>query len=626
MRISNKVLHNNFLKNLFNRQEKINELQKQISSGKQFDRPSEDVTGASHSLVLNKMISLNNRLVKNIEYADEINKDSDIALESVDEALQRARELALRAANEALNEQSMFALYEEVQGILEKVIEVGNSNPAGTYIWGGFKTDRPPFQVNKDIVISGTDSQGTNFLGLNLLQGANSNKVESISGGGIAAGALALPTQSLVINGIDIESFNNSDTTRTSFQNAQALVDLINAKTGQTGVMARIINPDTGTFSNPDINPAAPPATYGIALSNQVVMQGGNGFVPNAGGALAVGALIINGIDIADYTDGVINGAGNIVLPGGTSANNAYSIVNAINNASALTKVTATYDFDPADPTNRKIILNTNESQFTIATTAAGHAALNFQGAAGTDTYTNINNYPREQNISISGTDNATVTKLKNGTVTLATINAFGNNPVPAGALNILAGDIQITDNYGDVYNVGSISTGAASTSEQNAQAIAKAINDIAGKTVVFAGTNGAGRLVLSSTLGKSFRVDTIGGGIAANITNQWYNTFQSGTAVSAASVTLGKGSLNINGIDIFNQDKTYNLIFANILEQVLITEKKFILSSLNRGGYLILSGLLNDQLENIKSHYSSLEIIREIDKNGWSAVLLRKN
>ena len=74
------------------------------------------------------------------------------------------------------------------------------------------------------------------------------------------------------------------------------------------------------------------------------------------------------------------------------------------------------------------------------------------------------------------------------------------------------------------------------------------------------------------------------------------------------------------------NQDKTYNLIFANILEQVLITEKKFILSSLNRGGYLILSGLLNDQLDNIKSHYSSLEIIREIDKNGWSAVLLRKN
>ncbi|OFZ53507.1 MAG: hypothetical protein A2328_02140, partial [Bdellovibrionales bacterium RIFOXYB2_FULL_36_6] len=74
------------------------------------------------------------------------------------------------------------------------------------------------------------------------------------------------------------------------------------------------------------------------------------------------------------------------------------------------------------------------------------------------------------------------------------------------------------------------------------------------------------------------------------------------------------------------NQDKTYDLIFANILEQVLLKEKFFLLKSLNRNGYLILSGLLNDQLDNIKNHYSSLEIIQEINKNGWSAVLLRKN
>jgi ribosomal protein L11 methyltransferase len=67
-----------------------------------------------------------------------------------------------------------------------------------------------------------------------------------------------------------------------------------------------------------------------------------------------------------------------------------------------------------------------------------------------------------------------------------------------------------------------------------------------------------------------------------------------------------------------------YNLVFANILEQVLILEKSPILDSLEKNGWLIVSGLLNHQVDSILQEYSSLKLIKVISKGDWSAILFR--
>jgi ribosomal protein L11 methyltransferase len=66
-------------------------------------------------------------------------------------------------------------------------------------------------------------------------------------------------------------------------------------------------------------------------------------------------------------------------------------------------------------------------------------------------------------------------------------------------------------------------------------------------------------------------------------------------------------------------------LVFANILENILILEKEVILSSLESNGYLIVSGLLNHQVDKIISTYSSLEKISVLTKNDWSAILFKR-
>ena len=72
-------------------------------------------------------------------------------------------------------------------------------------------------------------------------------------------------------------------------------------------------------------------------------------------------------------------------------------------------------------------------------------------------------------------------------------------------------------------------------------------------------------------------------------------------------------------------KEKKYDLVFANILENILIAEKKTLLNSLKKNGILILSGLLNDQKQNIINNYSEhVEHIDSMDKGDWSCLVFR--
>jgi ribosomal protein L11 methyltransferase len=73
-----------------------------------------------------------------------------------------------------------------------------------------------------------------------------------------------------------------------------------------------------------------------------------------------------------------------------------------------------------------------------------------------------------------------------------------------------------------------------------------------------------------------------------------------------------------------FDLKEKYQVVFANILEHVLLSEKELLLACLDKDSYLILSGILNEQVDNIKENYSSLEHIETVSKGDWSAILFK--
>jgi ribosomal protein L11 methyltransferase len=71
----------------------------------------------------------------------------------------------------------------------------------------------------------------------------------------------------------------------------------------------------------------------------------------------------------------------------------------------------------------------------------------------------------------------------------------------------------------------------------------------------------------------------------------------------------------------------TYDLVFANILESILIEEKDFLVSRISQGGHIILSGLLKHQVPEIISQYRAmgLKLLHEVQKGDWAAILFCK-
>lgn len=69
-----------------------------------------------------------------------------------------------------------------------------------------------------------------------------------------------------------------------------------------------------------------------------------------------------------------------------------------------------------------------------------------------------------------------------------------------------------------------------------------------------------------------------------------------------------------------------YQLILANILMNVLLEEKEWLLSHLAPGGTLILSGILQDQVgEVIKAYQDNALLVAQKNRGDWCALLWRK-
>jgi ribosomal protein L11 methyltransferase len=70
-------------------------------------------------------------------------------------------------------------------------------------------------------------------------------------------------------------------------------------------------------------------------------------------------------------------------------------------------------------------------------------------------------------------------------------------------------------------------------------------------------------------------------------------------------------------------QDKRYDLIFANILQSVLMAERDEVLDRLNANGFLIISGLLKGQEQAIIESYG-MNLVDTKYKGDWVALLFK--
>src|SRR3954466_3365375 len=114
MRVTSQMIMDTTLRNIQANQDRIEQLESQITSGTRITKPSDDPIGAARSLSLQDSIAQSQQYQRNIDGAKSWLNATDSTLDSVSQAIQRVRELAVQASNDTLSSTERTAIQSEV--------------------------------------------------------------------------------------------------------------------------------------------------------------------------------------------------------------------------------------------------------------------------------------------------------------------------------------------------------------------------------------------------------------------------------------------------------------------------------------------------------------------------------
>jgi len=156
MRVTNSVIAGNVAFNTQRAIARFLELQKQMSSGRRINKPSDDPIGTIRDLDYRKELSKIQQYRGAIAQGQNWMGIYDNALADVNRMLSSARELAVAMANETFDSDARLASAGEVSSMLERIIQIANDELEGKSIFAGFRTNIKP------IIMSAT---GARYVG-----------------------------------------------------------------------------------------------------------------------------------------------------------------------------------------------------------------------------------------------------------------------------------------------------------------------------------------------------------------------------------------------------------------------------------------------------------------------------
>jgi flagellar hook-associated protein 3 FlgL len=185
-RITNQMTTQQVLSNINAAQNRLDVTQEELSSGKKLSQPSDDPYGASEA------VQLNGQLSQLGDYSDQVTdgtawtQASDTALQSIQNEVQRVRELVVEAANGSNSQSNLSAINSEVTQLTASIKQDANAQYNGQYIFSGTATTTAPYTSSSD-AYQGNAGAVNRTIGPGTSVQVNAD-VSSVLGSGASAG------------------------------------------------------------------------------------------------------------------------------------------------------------------------------------------------------------------------------------------------------------------------------------------------------------------------------------------------------------------------------------------------------------------------------------------------------
>ncbi|MBS3908389.1 MAG: flagellar hook-associated protein FlgL [Actinobacteria bacterium] len=145
MRVTQNMLSNTILNNISASYGRIEKYQAQLASGKINRRPSDDPAAVNKSLSFRSSVKEIEQYARNVDDSITWLSTADVSMRNATELMYRAKELAVMGANGTLGQSELNKIANEVDSIVADMVNIGNANVAGRYIFSGQRTTTAPF-------------------------------------------------------------------------------------------------------------------------------------------------------------------------------------------------------------------------------------------------------------------------------------------------------------------------------------------------------------------------------------------------------------------------------------------------------------------------------------------------
>ncbi len=145
MRISSKMLSRQFMSNLNNVYRQLTDDHTKVSTGKAFQKPSEDPISALQSMDVTRELERMEQYEKNIDRAKSQLMESENALSGVSDSLIEVKTILQKAMNGTMNDENRDSMAQVVSSMKDNIVNLLNSEYGGSYLFGGYNSASAPF-------------------------------------------------------------------------------------------------------------------------------------------------------------------------------------------------------------------------------------------------------------------------------------------------------------------------------------------------------------------------------------------------------------------------------------------------------------------------------------------------
>ena len=147
MRISENMMTNSILKSINSSKSRMNNIQKQLSSGKKIFESSDDPFAFAKSARFKAIMEKNEQYLRSINMSLGYVESTQTHLDDINDIIQSAKEKATQGADESMNEENRIAISKEISGLLIQLESYANGDFDGDYLFNGNMVNEKPYEL-----------------------------------------------------------------------------------------------------------------------------------------------------------------------------------------------------------------------------------------------------------------------------------------------------------------------------------------------------------------------------------------------------------------------------------------------------------------------------------------------